>query len=238
MRTHAVINSIATSPDSTPMQIAQLSSSLETIHMQQQEIQQCLAELQQIQTKSQQQKNRTKHCFVHGQNNSHWRTTCKVMNNPENKASDGQPYTNRMKQSRDGNATNGTRQLAGKWPVGETDVTQLCINKSKTSTQLSTLSRSLSHLTTTPETQTHFAYAANTNKIAILDTGAEISAFNANSNTPPTGRSMTTVIQPNGETSTPLGFRQYTVMGIPFTAHIFQPAQIRNPLLSAHDIYS
>jgi hypothetical protein len=68
------------------MQIAQLTSSLETIHMQQQEIQQRLTELQQIQTKPQQQKNRTKYCFVHGQNNSHWGTNCKVMNNPENKA--------------------------------------------------------------------------------------------------------------------------------------------------------
>ena len=117
-------------------------------------------------------------------------------------------------------------------------MTQLCINKFKASTPLSTLSRSLSHLTTTPETQTHLAYTANTNKTAILDTGAENSAFHANANTPPTGRSMTTVIQPNGETSTPLSTRQYTVAGIPFTAHIFQPAQIRNPLLSAHDICS
>ena len=92
------------------------------------------------------------------------------------------------------------------------------------------------HLTTTPETQAHLAYTADTNTTAILDTGAEISTFHANANTPPTRRSMTTVIQPNGETSTPLGTRQYTVAGIPFTAHIFQPAQIRNPLPSAHDI--
>ena len=105
MGTHAVVNSIATLPDSTPMQIAQLTSSLETIHMQQHEILQRLAELQQIQTKPQQQKNRAKYCFVYDQNNSHWGTNCKVMNNPENKASDGQPYTNGMKQSRDGRAT-------------------------------------------------------------------------------------------------------------------------------------
>ena len=80
MGIHAVIISIATFPDSTPMQIAQLTSSLETIYMQQQEIQQRLAELQQIQTKPQQQKNRAKYCFVHGKNNSHWGTNCKVMN--------------------------------------------------------------------------------------------------------------------------------------------------------------
>ena len=84
-------------------------------------------------------------------------------------------------------------------------MTQLWINKSKASTQLSTLSRSMSNLTTTPESQTHLAYTANTKTTVILDTGAEISAFHANADTPPTGRSMTTVIQPNGETSTPLG---------------------------------
>ena len=115
MGTHAVVNSISTSPDITHMQIAHLTSSLETIYLQQQEIQQRLAELQQIQSKPQQQKNcSTKYCFVYGQNNSHWGTNCKVMNNPDNNSSDGQPYTNGMKQSRDRRATNGTRQLAGK----------------------------------------------------------------------------------------------------------------------------
>ena len=54
MGTHAVVNSISTSPDITHMQIAHLTSSLETIHLQQQEIQQRLAELQQIQSKPQQ----------------------------------------------------------------------------------------------------------------------------------------------------------------------------------------
>ena len=127
------------------------------------------------------------------------------MNNPENNASDSQPYTNGMKQSRDRRATNGTRQLAGKWPFGESDVTQLWINKSKASTQLS---RSMSHLTTTPESQPHLAKIANNNTTAILETGAEISAFHTNLDKPPTGKSMISVIQPNGETSTPLGTRQ------------------------------
>ena len=81
MGTNAVVNSISTSPDITHMHIAHLTSSLKTIHPQQQEIQQRLAELQQIQSKPQQQKNcSTKYCFVRGKNNSHWGMKCKVMN--------------------------------------------------------------------------------------------------------------------------------------------------------------
>ena len=94
---------------------------------------------------------------------------------------------------------------------------------------VSTLSRSLSNLTTTPESQPHLAKIANNNTTAILETGAEISAFHTNLDKPPTEKSMVTVIQPNGETSTPLGTRQYMVAGIPITAHIFRPTQIRNP---------
>ena len=90
---------------------------------------------------------------------------------------------------------------------------------------------------TTPTFASHTALTAN-HKFAILDTGAEISAFCHSATTPPTGVSTTTIVQPNGAKSKPTGTRQYTVGGIPFLAHMFNPIHIRNPLLSANDICS
>ena len=62
--------------------------------------------------------------------------------------------------------------------------------------------------------------------------------FRSSPLSPPTGPSNTIIIQPNGSTAQPLGTRSYSVAGLPIQAHIFNENDIRNSLVSAHDICS
>ena len=108
MGTHSTVNSI-TSADINQMQIAQISLNMEALQAQQQEILEQIAALQRSSTTT----HIKKYCFVHGHNDSHYGSACKTMADPNSKASDGQPYSKAMKNSRDGRANEGTRQLTG-----------------------------------------------------------------------------------------------------------------------------
>ena len=111
MGTHSTINSIS-SADISQMQIAQISLNMEALQAQQQEMLQQIAALQRSSTTTQPQTT-LKYCFFHGYQDTHHGGACKVMATPNRNASDGQPYTKAMKNSRDGRANDGTRQLTG-----------------------------------------------------------------------------------------------------------------------------
>ena len=85
-----------------------------------------------------------------------------------------------------------------------------------------------------PATTIQHAWTAN--QTAILDSGAELSAFRLYPHLPPTGPSSTSIILPNGTTAQPLGTRAYTVAGIPIRAHIFKKEDLHSSLISAYDI--
>ena len=108
----AVLNNISASEPSMQQQMDQLRASMEAVQHQTYEMIQRFASIQQISAPPSAPLRNPKHyCFVHGW--GHRGIDCKTMKNPRRHASDGQPYSEGMKQSRDGRATPATRNIAG-----------------------------------------------------------------------------------------------------------------------------
>ena len=110
-----LINYVEAQPPTPQALMTQFMMGFETLQQQNIELAQRFADIQQVAAPPRAAPSRPlkqKYCFVHGM--GHSGINCKWMNNPTSLASDGQPYSDGMKQARGPRATPATRNIAGK----------------------------------------------------------------------------------------------------------------------------
>jgi len=105
------INSVLVPPPTPQALMTQVMLGFEVLQQQHNELSQRMAEINLVAAPPTAPAPKKLYCFAHGMGHSGHR--CKRMNNPKALASDGQPYSDGMRQARDPRPTPATRNIAG-----------------------------------------------------------------------------------------------------------------------------